>query len=156
MGVFVCVQAQSCLTLCDPVDCSQPRSPVHGIFQTWRLEWVAISFSRGSFWPRDWTCVSYCQAGCLLLSHLGSPLAWVGRNNFLKKGHFKWTLNGCHFNRWWSVRGAWVEVLGRRAQARVPGGGKQVEAVVESFRSRQRMCRDKNGGGKKVLYLGNS
>ena len=39
---------QSCPTLCDPVDCSPPGSSVHGIFQARVLEWVAISFSRGS------------------------------------------------------------------------------------------------------------
>ena len=37
--------AQSCLTLSDPVDCSPPGSPVHGIFQAGVLEWVAIAFS---------------------------------------------------------------------------------------------------------------
>ena len=37
---------QSCLTLCDPMDCSLPGSSVHGIFQARILEWVAISFSR--------------------------------------------------------------------------------------------------------------
>ena len=36
--------AQSCLTLCDPMDCSLPRSSTHGIFQARILEWVAISF----------------------------------------------------------------------------------------------------------------
>ena len=42
-----------------PVDCSPPSSSVHGIFQARILEWVAISFSRGSFRPRDWTQVSH-------------------------------------------------------------------------------------------------
>ena len=37
--------AQSCPTLCDPVDCSPPGSSVHGILQARVLEWVAISFS---------------------------------------------------------------------------------------------------------------
>ena len=37
--------SQSCLTLCDPMDCSLPDSSVHGIFQARVLEWVAISFS---------------------------------------------------------------------------------------------------------------
>ena len=37
--------AQSCPTLCDPMDCSPPGSSVHGIFQARILEWVAISFS---------------------------------------------------------------------------------------------------------------
>ena len=40
--------AQSCLTLCDPVDYSPPDSSIHGILQARILEWVAISFSRGS------------------------------------------------------------------------------------------------------------
>ena len=40
--------AQSCLTLCDPMDCSLPGSSVHGIFQARILEWVAMSFSRQS------------------------------------------------------------------------------------------------------------
>ena len=39
--------AQSCLSLCDPMNYSLPGSSVHGIFQARRLEWVAISFSRG-------------------------------------------------------------------------------------------------------------
>ena len=47
--------AQSCPTLCDPMDCNLPGSSVHGILQARILEWVAISFSRGSSWPRDWT-----------------------------------------------------------------------------------------------------
>ena len=45
--------AQSCSTLCDPIDCSPQGSSVHGILQARRLEWVAIPFSRGSFLPRD-------------------------------------------------------------------------------------------------------
>jgi len=40
--------AQSCPTLCDPMDCSLPRSSIHGILQARVLEWVAFSFSRGS------------------------------------------------------------------------------------------------------------
>ena len=39
---------QSCPTLCEPMDCSLPGSSIHGIFQARVLEWVAISFSRGS------------------------------------------------------------------------------------------------------------
>ena len=40
--------AQSCLTLCDPMDCSLSGSSIHGIFQARVLEWIPISFSRGS------------------------------------------------------------------------------------------------------------
>ena len=46
---------QSCLTLCKPMDCSPPVSSVHGILQARILEWVAMSFSRGSSHPRDRT-----------------------------------------------------------------------------------------------------
>ena len=49
---------QSCPTLCDPMVCSLPGSSLHGILQARVLEWIAISFSRGSSWPRDRTRVS--------------------------------------------------------------------------------------------------
>ena len=45
---------QLCLYVCDPVDHSLPGSSVHGIFQIGLLEWIAMTFSRGSSWPRDW------------------------------------------------------------------------------------------------------
>ena len=58
---------QSCPTLCDPVDCSPPGSSVHGILQARILEWVAISFSRGSSQPRDQTQVSRIAGRCFNL-----------------------------------------------------------------------------------------
>ena len=58
--------AQSCLTLCDTMDCSPPGSSVHEIFQARILEWITISFSRGSSQPRDGTQVS-CTAGRFFL-----------------------------------------------------------------------------------------
>ena len=51
--------AQPCPTLCDLIDCSLPCSFVHGIFQARVLEWVAISFSRGSSQPSDQTQLSH-------------------------------------------------------------------------------------------------
>ena len=66
--VCVCVCAkslQSCPTPCDPMDCSPPGSSAHEILQLRILEWVAISFSRGSSWPRDWTCLSCIEADSL-------------------------------------------------------------------------------------------
>ena len=54
--------AQLCLTLCDPMDFSPPGSSVHGILQARMLEWVAMTFSRGYFQPRNQTHVS-CIAG---------------------------------------------------------------------------------------------
>ena len=44
-----CSDVQSCLTLCDPMDCSVPGSSVHGILQARILEWVAVPPYRGSF-----------------------------------------------------------------------------------------------------------
>ena len=46
--LFTCLVVQSCLTLCDPMDCSSPGSFVHGILQARILEWVAMPSSRGS------------------------------------------------------------------------------------------------------------
>ena len=60
--VKVKVLVASCLTLWDTIECSLPSSSVHGILQARILEWVAIPFSRGSSWLRDWTQVS-CNAG---------------------------------------------------------------------------------------------
>ena len=58
----VCLVAQLCPTLCDPLDCSLPGAFVHGILQ-WRiLEWVAVSSSRGSSRLQDGTCV--CRVSC--------------------------------------------------------------------------------------------
>ena len=76
-----CMHAQSCPTLCNSM-CGSPPSPsVHGIFQTRRQEWIAVSFSRGSSWPRNWTCISYvsCIGRQILyqLSHWGGwPSIW--------------------------------------------------------------------------------
>ena len=58
LSEWVSEVAQSCPTLCNPMDCSLQGSSVHGIFQATVLKWIAISFSRGSSQPRDWTWVS--------------------------------------------------------------------------------------------------
>ena len=57
-------------------DCSLPGSSVHGIFQPRMLEWVAISFSRGSSWPRDWTWVS-CLGRWILYHWVMREAPWV-------------------------------------------------------------------------------
>ena len=54
----VCSVTQSCLSLCELMDCGPPASSTSGIFQARTLEWVAISCSRGSFRPRDRTRIS--------------------------------------------------------------------------------------------------
>ena len=74
---FCCLIAQLCLTLCDPVDCSLLGNSAPGIFQARTLEWVALSFFRGSSQPRDQTWVSgtSCIGRWMLhhLSHQRSP-----------------------------------------------------------------------------------
>ena len=50
--------AQSCPTLCDPMDCSLPGSSAHEILQARILEWIAVLFFKGSSRPRDRTQVS--------------------------------------------------------------------------------------------------
>ena len=55
---------QSCLILWDPMDCSPSGSSVHGIFQARVLEWIAISFSRGSSQPKNQTQVSRIAGRC--------------------------------------------------------------------------------------------
>ena len=69
-----CAVAQSCLTLCNPMDHSPPGSSLHGILQTRILEWFARPSSRGSFWLRDQTGSPALQANSLPLSHQGSPI----------------------------------------------------------------------------------
>ena len=59
--------AQSCVTLCEPIDCSLPGSYLSGIFQARVLEWVDISFSRGSSWPGGRTQVSCIAGRCFTL-----------------------------------------------------------------------------------------
>ena len=75
--------AQSCPTLCDPMDCSLLGSSVHGIFQAIVLEWIAISFSSGSSWPRDRTWVS-----CIVDRHF---TVWTTREVH-KRIVIEWTL----------------------------------------------------------------
>ena len=59
--------AQSYPTLCIHMDCSLPGSSVHGIFQARVLQWLTISFSRGSSWPRDGTQVSHIAGKCFTI-----------------------------------------------------------------------------------------
>ena len=63
--------AQSCPTLCNPMDYSPPGSSVHGILQARILEWVAIPFSRGSSPPRD-------RTQCLMFSTLAGRFFTTG------------------------------------------------------------------------------
>ena len=65
--------AQSCLTLCDPMDCSLPGSSVHEILQARILEWVAISFSREIFLTHGSNPgLQHCRQTLYTLSHQGT------------------------------------------------------------------------------------
>ena len=75
---------KSCLTLCDPTDCSLPGSSVHGISQTKLLEWVAISFSRGSSQSRDRTHISCLASGFFTTEYtVGNILNFYLIENFV-------------------------------------------------------------------------
>ena len=83
----VCVSARSVVSsFFDPVDCSQLGSFVQGIFQASILEWVAISFSRASSWPRDQTrasCVSHISRRILYHCTTWKALWWNFKCMFL-------------------------------------------------------------------------
>ena len=80
-----CLVTTSCLTLCDLMDCSPSGSSVHGTSQARILEWVAIPFSRGSYWLRHWTHVLHWQVDSLPLCHPGSlDCIYLQRNEFYR------------------------------------------------------------------------
>ena len=92
--VFVlgwCLSHQVMSDSCDPMDCSPPASYVHGILQARILEWVTISFSRGSSWPRDWTWIS-----CITDRFFTD---WVTREAFFNLYESSYT--------WWVFLGCW-------------------------------------------------
>ena len=84
--------AQSCLTLCDPMD--PPGSSVHGILQARILEWVPMPSSRGSSQPMDQALVCYvsCIGRWVLYHqcHLGSPNSGYYKLNSRIKYHIVW------------------------------------------------------------------
>ena len=87
-------ESQSCLILWDLMDCNLPHSSVCGIIKAWIFEWVAISFFRGSSWPRDRIQVC-CIAG-------GFFTIWATReatdhnNNNSKNNTIAIGIQGCH------------------------------------------------------------
>ena len=88
---WVCVRVcmlllQSCLTLCNSMDCSLPGFPVHGILQARILEWVDMPSSKGSSWPRDQTHMSYVSCiGRQVLLPLAPPGKPLGQAQVLHK-----------------------------------------------------------------------
>ena len=94
----VCSVTQLYPALCDLMDCSQPDFLVHGISQERILYWVAISYSRGSSWPRDQTCISW-------VSYIGRPLChspWLVKWKSLSCVQLfatPWTMQSIEFSR---------------------------------------------------------
>ena len=80
-----CKIAHSCPTLCNPMDCSPPGSSVQGILQARILNWVAISFSRGSSRPRDQTWVSRIAGRRFNLWATREALIYFRRSNYFFK-----------------------------------------------------------------------
>ena len=96
-----CLVAQSCPTLCDPTDYNPRGFSDHGISEARILEWVALSFSRRSLQPRDWTQVSWisCIGRWILYS-------WTTREVHMCRGssYPPWVVShrklGTHCKHW--------------------------------------------------------
>ena len=82
-GKVKVLAAQSCPTLCDPMDCSPPDSSVHGILQTKILGWVAMSSSTGSSWPKDQTWTILYITNWFILSFTGCLFIHFSFNKYL-------------------------------------------------------------------------
>ena len=87
----LCLAAQSCPTVCNPMDYSPPGSSVHGILQARIPEWVAMPSSRGSSQPRDWIQVSSIGGRFFILwaTREASPkicLQLIHHSNLISKG----------------------------------------------------------------------
>ena len=131
--------AQSCPTLCDPMDGSPPGSSIHGIFQAWIPEWVAISFSRGSSWPRYWTWVSLIVGRCFTVQALKSrnitlqtkvrlvkamvfPVVMYGCENWTVKKAERWRIDAFELWCWRRL----LRVLGQQGEPTSPSWRKSV------------------------------
>ena len=83
---------------CNPMNCSQSGSSVHGIFQARTLEWVAISSSRGSSWPRDETSVS--RVPCIGRQLLFTPEP-TGKPTLVPRNPQNYLLGYMLWGTWW-------------------------------------------------------
>ena len=93
--------AQSCLTFCNPMVCSLAGSSVFGILQARILEWVAVPFSRGSSWPKDWTWVSCIAGGFFTVWVTKEPQSTM--SGVLLRGNSIWKHR--HSVMWWQRQG---------------------------------------------------
>ena len=83
--MYIFAQLLNYVGLWGPVVCSPPSFSVHGILQARILEWMTISYSKGSSRPRDQTCISCSSVGRQFLyhyRHLGGPFG-----KMMTKGH---------------------------------------------------------------------
>ena len=91
-----CLVSKSWLTFCNPVDCNLPGSSIHGISQARILEWVAISFFRGSSRSRDWTHIFSWAGGFFTTGPPGKPTASLQTSNLGLKNSvlvsYKWDI----------------------------------------------------------------
>ena len=122
------------------MDCSLPGSSVHGIFQARVLEWVAISFSRGSSWPRDRTWVS-CIAGRRFINRWLVFIHQTERINFqaVSKSRHGMYVQSLRGNYNWSIQATWV--LGWGVVWGCAGAWQRVWSVIREGHNGQRWCR---------------
>ena len=92
------------------MDCSPSDSSIHGISQVRILEWVAVSFSKGSSWPRDRTHISCLEVDSLPLRHLGSPYLVRRDITLLRKVHLVKAMASSSYVWMWEVdhKESWV------------------------------------------------
>ena len=97
---------QSCLTLCNLLDCSPPGSSVHGVLQARILEWVVMPSSRGSSQPRDRTCVAYisCTGATWNLPKSTPFLSLLFSTEFMQRIHLQSAVWDSY-----SIHGLWQE-----------------------------------------------
>ena len=110
-----CKSLKLCPTLCGPVDCSLPGSSAHGIFQARILEWVAISYSGGSFGPKGQTqvfCVS-CIGKRILYHWVTGEALLITTTRIMNKSlplnagsvfmHFTFLPHTSHLQKTWKI-----------------------------------------------------
>ena len=95
-----------CPILCDPMDCNPPGFSVHGVLSARIPEWVAISFSRGSVWPRDQTWVTFITGRFFYcLSHQaahGVIVLMFESHSLTRQSFFSWNVSST-FLHWYQA-----------------------------------------------------
>ena len=119
---MLCLVAQSCQTLCGPMDCSPPGSSVHGISQARTLDWVAIYSSRASLWPRDGASVSCTDRWAL-------PRCWTTSQE----------AQGMSFPLTWGKPGP--QPIENATAHRTPGARKHSQGTAEGLRKERKAGR---------------